>query len=182
MRYAGWPSVDVTICLLEQTLAANGINGLPTLSSRFLPNIGWLEASTVATRLGGSSESTSQTLTGHHGSLLKVVSVGSNTLAAEPTLNHLSGGSNPAFTLQVEDDGEFPETDVKLKVVVSAGGKQYKGSGAIEKTEPGKISDGEVKLTGVPTGAAAKVEAGVEPVPGETNHEGTQQSYLAIFE
>lgn len=169
--------------LIQQTLQANSISGLSTASSRFLPNVGWLETSTLTARLTGTASQTTTTPTsGHHGSVLTAVSVGSNTLAAEPTLNHLTGGSSPTFAVAVEDDGEFTEPDVKVNVVVTAAGKQVRGSSTIEKTEPGKISSTEVKLTGVPTGTAAKVEAEVEPVPGETNHEDTKKSYLAIFE
>jgi hypothetical protein len=169
--------------LIQQALSANSVNSLTTASSRFLPNLGWLETNTVSTRLTGQSALTSTSTTGgHHGSILTGVSVSNNTLAPEPTLNHLSGGSSPTFTVQVEDDGEFQEPNVKVSVVVTASGKQVKGSSTIEKTEPGKISNAEVKLSGVPTGMAAKVEAEVEAVPGETNREGTKKSYLAIFE
>ena len=169
--------------LVQQTLQANSISGLPTASSRFLPNLGWLETSTLTSRLTGTAiQSTTTPTGGHHGSVLTGVSVANNTLAAEPTLNHLSGGSSPTFTVAIEDDGEYAEQDVKVNVVVTAGAKQIKGSSTVEKTEPGKISDAEVKLTGVPTVTAAKVEAEVEPVPGETNHEDTKKSYLAIFE
>ncbi len=41
--------------LIQQALAADGISGLTTASTRFLPNIGWLEASTVAARLTGEA-------------------------------------------------------------------------------------------------------------------------------
>ena len=68
--------------LIQQTLADDGITGLTTSPTRFLPNIGWLEASTVAARLTGeataSSTQSTQTLAGHHGSVLVGVSVGSN--------------------------------------------------------------------------------------------------------
>lgn len=168
--------------LIQQTLSANGISAATT-SSRFLPNVGWLEANTVSSRITGQSSSSATTPTaGHHGSVLTGVSVANNALAAEPTLNHLSGGGSPTFTVAIEDDGEFTEPNVKVIVAVTAGGKQYKGSSTIEKTEPGKISNAEVKLTGVTTGVAAKVEAEVEAVPGETSREGTKKSYLAIFE
>ncbi len=43
--------------LIEQTLSANGIHGLAPASTRFLPNIGWLEASTALSRLGEASTS-----------------------------------------------------------------------------------------------------------------------------
>ena len=39
--------------LIQQTLAANGIQGQSTAPSRFLPNLGWLEPTTVYARLTG---------------------------------------------------------------------------------------------------------------------------------
>jgi len=168
--------------LIQQTLSANSVSSATTASSRFLPNLGWLETNTVITRLTGQSPQTSTSTTGgHHGSILTGVSVANNTLAPEPTLNHLSGGSSPTFTVQVEDDGEFQEPNVKVNVVVTASGKQAKGSSTIEKTEPGKTTSVDIPVTGVPLGAASKIEVQIEPVPGETNHEGTKNTYLAIF-
>lgn len=171
--------------LIQQTLAADGITGLSATPSRFLPNLGWLEASTVLSRISGqsaSSGSTSGVAAGHHGSALKGVSVGTKALEAEPALNHISGGGNPTFTVMVENDGEFPETDVNVDVTVTAAGKELKASHVINQTEPGKTVDVEVPVLGVPLGVASKVVAKVEPVPGETNHEDTEDTYLATFE
>ena len=139
--------------LIQQTLAANGIQGLTTASTRFLPNLGWLEAATTLSRITGQAASSSASgrgAPGHHGSALKGVSVGTTTLEAEPALNHISGGSNPTFTVMVENDGEFPETDVKVDVTVTAGGKQLKASHVINTTEPGKTVNVEIPVPGVP--------------------------------
>lgn len=168
--------------LIQQALSDNGIQGLSTASSRFLPNLGWLEASTVSARITGQgSSAASQTLAGHHGSALKGVSVGATELEPEPGLNHISGGANPTFVVGVENSGEFPETNVKVDVSVTAGGKTQKASYVIEKTEPSKTVKVDVPVTGVPLSAAAKIEVQVEPVPGETNHEDTKDTFLAIF-
>jgi len=170
--------------LIQQTLQANAAQGVPTASTQFLANVGWLEASTVQSRVTGQASSSSksgETLTGHHGSALKSVSVGTNNLEPEPALNHISGGGNPTYTVAVENAGEFTETNVKVDVTVTAGGKQYKASHAIDKTEPGKTVDVEIPVSGIPLGVAAKIEVQVEPVPGETNHEGTKDTFLAIF-
>lgn len=169
--------------LIQQTLAANGIQET-TRGQRFLPNLGWLEASTVQARLTGQSSSGSSqsaVAPGHHGSVLKGVSVGSTTLEAEPALNHVSGGGNPTFAVSVEDDGEFTETDVKVDLTVTVAGKEIKESHVIDTTEPGKTAKVEIPVSGIPLGVAAKIEATVEPVPGETNHEGTKGAFLAIF-
>jgi hypothetical protein len=171
--------------LIQQTLAADGIQGLSIASSRFLPNIGWLEPTTALARISGQAASSAQSgapVTGHHGSALKGVSVGTNTLEAEPTLNHIKSGSNPTVTVKVENSGEFPETNVNVNATVTAGGKQFKASHVIEKTEPGKTASVDIPITGVPLGVASKIEVHVEPVPGETNHEDTKNTFLAIVE
>jgi hypothetical protein len=81
----------------------------------------------------------------------------------------------------VENAGEFPETNVNVDVTVTAGGKQYKASHVIDKTEPAKTVDVEIPVTGIPLGVASKIEVQVQPVPGETNHEDTKDTFLAIF-
>lgn len=171
--------------LIQQALASNGIQGLTTSTSRVLPNVGWLDPATTLSRITGQASSSSTTsgqpLTGHHGSALKSVSVGTNTLTPEPTLNHITGGGSPTFTVTVEDAGEFSETNVKVDVTVTAAGKQYKASHVIDKTEPGKSVNVEIPVAGVPLGVASEIETQIEPVPGETNHEGTKDTDLAIF-
>jgi hypothetical protein len=170
--------------LIQQTLASNGIQGLTTASTHFLPNLGWLEPASALARLSGQAQSSSQggqTVTGNHGSALKGVGVGANELATEPTLNHISGGGNPTFTVQVEDSGEFSETNVTVQVTVTAGGKQYKASHAIAKTEPGKTVSVDIPVTGIPLGVASKIEVKIEGVPGENDLENNKNVYLAIF-
>lgn len=170
--------------LIQQTLAANGIQE-STKPGGFLPNLGWLEQSTVQARLTGQSSSSSSSSgavqPGHHGSVLKGVSVGGTALETEPALNHVSGGGNQTFSVSVEDDGEFTESDVKVDLTVTAAGKEIKESHTISTTEPGKTAKAEIAVSGIPLGVAAKIEATVEPVPGETNHEGTKGTFVAIF-
>jgi hypothetical protein len=170
--------------LIQQELKEAGVEGLTTAPSRSLPNIGWLEPTTAESRItgkpaGGGKEA--EATSGTHGSALTGVSVGANTLASEPTLNHISGGSNPTFTVNVENGGESSETNVKVNVTVTAGGKQFKASHAIEKIEPEKTVSVDIPVTGVPLGEAAKVETEVEKVPGETNTENNKGTFLAVF-
>jgi hypothetical protein len=168
--------------LIEQTLKAGGAEGQTVASTHFLPNIGWLEPSTVQARITGQAASSSSApVTGNHGSALKGVSVGASTLEPEPTLNHIGGGSNPIFTVAVENSGEFPETNVKVDVTVTAAGKQYASSHTIEKTEPGKTVNANVSVTGVPLSVASKIEVKIEAVPGENDTENNKNTYLAIF-
>jgi hypothetical protein len=169
--------------LIQQALASDGIHGLTTAPSRSLPNIGWLEPTTAEARITGkgSGSTQSQAVTGNHGSALKGVSVGATTLEPEPTLNHITGGGSPTFTVQVENSGEATETNVKVDITITAGGKQFKASHAIEKTEPGKTVSVDIPVTGVPLGSAAKIEVNIEGVPGENDLENNKQTYLAVF-
>ena len=168
--------------LIQETLASNNIHGLAPASTHSLPNIGWLETNTVTARMTGQGSSQSAaTQAGNHGSALRGVSVGSNTLEVEPTLNHVKGAGSPTFTVKVENSGEFPETNVKVDITVTAAGKQLKASRTIEKSEPGKTVEVAVPVTGVPTGAA-KIEANIEGVPGENDLENNKGTYLAVFE
>lgn len=172
--------------LIQQELAADSIQGQGTASTQSLPNLGWLEPSTVEERLTGKSSTAAksgQVAPGTHGSALKGVSVGSTTLEPESTgtVNHLTGGSTPTFKVMVEDSGSNSETDLKVEVTVTAGGRQYKDSRTITKTEPGVTSTASVPVEGVPVGAAARVVVYVQPVPGETNLENNKGSYLAVF-
>jgi hypothetical protein len=170
--------------LIQQELKEGSVEGLTTAPSRSLPNIGWLEPTTVESRITGKSAGgtpEAEATSGTHGSSLTGVSVGANTLASEPTLNHVSGGSNPTFTVNVENGGESAETNVKVNVTVTAGGKQFKASHAIEKVEPGKTVSVDIPVNGVPLGEAAKVETEVEKVPGETNTENNKGTFLAVF-
>jgi hypothetical protein len=170
--------------LIQQTLAAANIHGLTTAPTHFLPNIGWLEPTTVTSRMTGQPSGSAQNgavTPGNHGSALKGVSVGGTALEVEPALNHIKAAGNPTFTVMVEDSGEFPETNVKVNLTVTAAGKQLKASHVIEKTEPEKTVNVAIPVTGVPSGAG-KIEVNIAGVPGENDLENNKSSYLAIFE
>jgi len=170
--------------LIQQELSANGITA-STANARFLPNLGWLETNTVVSRMTGqpaeSSSSSTAIAPGTHGSALISTAVGSTTLEPEPALNHVSGGSNPTFTVTFENSGSNPETNVKVEVIVTTGGQVRRDSHVVGSTQPGQKANAEITVTGVPRGAA-KVEAYVVPVPGETDVENNKGTYLAVLE
>ena len=169
--------------LIQQTLAATSIHAPSPPASRFLPNIGWLDPATALTRITGQSATGSQTgiAPGTHGDAIVGASVGATTLEPEPALNHITGGGNPTFTVTIEDTGENNETNVKVDVTVTAGGKQYKASHAINQIQAGQKANVEIPVSGIPVGVAAKIELRVEPVPGETEGENNKKTYLAIL-
>jgi hypothetical protein len=168
--------------LIEEALAAGGVSGQTTASSHSLANLGWLTPSTVQSNITGQAASSSGAVApGTHGSALKGVSVGANALEPSPTLNHVNVGPNPTFTVMVENPDENPETNVKVEVSVTAESKVFKASHLIAKTEPGQTYSVNVPVNGVTLEAASRVTVKVDPVPGETNHEDTSNTYLVIF-
>jgi hypothetical protein len=168
--------------LIRQELAAGGVSGQSTTPSRFLPNLGWLTPATVQAKITGQAATgTGAVATGTHGHSLKAVSVGTNTLAPSPTLNHVSGGANPTFTVMVENAGSNPETNVKVDVSVTTEGKTLSASHLINKTEPGSTSNVDIPVNGVTLGAASRVTVNIEAVPGETATENNKGTYLVIF-
>jgi hypothetical protein len=169
--------------LIQQTLAANGIADQSTPASRSLPNLGWLQTATVQAKLSGQTATGTGTAVtpGTHGHALKGVSVGTNTLAPSPTLNHVGGGANPTFTVMVENAGSNPQTSVKVDIAVTSEGKTLTASHLIDKTEPGSTATVDIPVTGVTLGAASRVSVNIEPVPGETATENNKGTYLVIF-
>jgi hypothetical protein len=170
--------------LIAQTLSSNGIHEQTAATSSFLPNLGWLEPETVLSRLTGKSANSSNTAVapGTHGHSVTGVSVGASTLQPAPAVNHVHSGANPTFTVMVENGGSNPETNVKVEVSVTSGGKELKGSHVINKTEPGSTSPVDIPVEGVAVGAASRVTVYVKPVPGETNTENNKQTYDVVFE
>jgi hypothetical protein len=173
-----------TAPLIAQTLSANGIHEPSASASVFLPNVGWLDPNTVLSRLTGQaagSSTNSQIAPGVHGHSLTGVSVGAQNLQPSPALNHISGTSNPTFTVMVLNGGTNVETNVKVEVTVTGGGKTLKGSRVINKTEPNATAKVDIPVTGVMQGVASRVTAYIQPVPGETNTENNKGTFLAVF-
>jgi hypothetical protein len=168
--------------LIQQALTSGGVNGQTTASSRFLPNLGWLTASTAQSNITGQAASTGGAVApGTHGSALKGVSVGTNALEPSPTLNHVNVGSNPTFTAMVENSGSNPETNVKVEASVTSEGKTLTASHLIDKTEPGQTYNVDISVDGVTLGAASRVTVNVQPVPGETDVENNKGTFLVTF-
>ncbi|MFI5009106.1 MAG: hypothetical protein ACHQDY_02400 [Solirubrobacterales bacterium] len=174
--------------LIQQTLVSAGIHEQTPATSNFLPNLGWLEPETVAARLGGkSSGSTSNAAVapGTHGHAITGVSVGATTLQPAPAVSHVKSGAsptNPTFTVMVENGGSNAETNVKVEVTVTSGGKQSKGSHVVNKTEPGSTVPVDIPVEGVTLNVASSVTVNVQPVPGETNTENNKGTFDVVFE
>lgn len=168
--------------LIQQALNDNGVHDQPTSPSRIVTDLGWLDPSTVSSRLGGQSSASATPATpGPHGHSLDSVSVAGNTLTPAPAVNRISGGSSPTFTVSLTNGGASTEHNVKVDVSVVAGGKTVTATKTIDTTQAGQSTSVDIPVTGVPLSTAAKVTVNIEAVPGEKNVANNKGAYTAVF-
>jgi hypothetical protein len=151
--------------------------------SQFLPEIDWLEPGFVADRVSRirTGRGDERATPGLHGNGIGTVSLGGQALSPGGSATiRLSG--DPAFQVQVANQGDQNETDVTVRVTVG------RGDDSIELEEQlDSIAAGETKTVDVPlaeqppTGENVPIEVEVEPVPGEEKTDNNKQSYSAIF-
>ncbi len=176
--------------LIKQVLDDHDIGGQTIQASSFLPNFGWLDASTVARRIhadagrgAGSTVSTQPPAPGLHGHGLLGVSVGDVTLeAGTNAANRLPAGSNVTFNVKIANQGENNEQDVAVKVTIRGGGKTITAQDTVDQTTPGAEVTVPVALgQAPPIGVGVKITVEVRKVPGEENTTNNKAEYPAIF-
>jgi hypothetical protein len=172
-----------TAPLTKQVLSDNGINASPPATSQFVPDVGWLDPTTVRTRLGapGAAAPSGPAAPGAHGHHIDSVSVGGTALQTGAT-NRLTGAANPTFSVMITNGGANTETNVKVDVTVTGGGKNLTATKTLSKTMPGQNYTVDIPLgAAAPTGVPLKVVAFVEPVPGETDTTRNKKTYTVTF-
>lgn len=178
------------VALIKQVLDDHGIGGQTIQAVQYLPNLEWLDASTVARRIhadagrgAGASASTQPPAPGLHGHGLLGVSVGNATLeAGANAANSLPAGDDVAFNVKFANQGENPEQDVSVRVTVRGGGKTITAQKTVDQTQPGAEVTVAVPLPQPPpTGVGVKITVEVRKVGGETNTSNNRAEYPAIF-
>jgi hypothetical protein len=158
---------------INNTLAANGIEGSDVPPSVFLPEgTKWLEESSVGSALGSISGGATS---GVHGLELTGVSVDGTELGEETAA--VAAEETPEVEVTVENQGESTENGVD--VTVSVGGTELQGS--IETIGAGETSSVSIPLTPAPSGEVT-LEVKVNAVPGEQITENNEASYTVVFE
>jgi hypothetical protein len=179
-----------TVPFIEQALDDHGIGGQNIQDAHFLPNIGWLDAPTVARRIhadaahgAGADASTTPPAPGTHGHGLLGVSVGDVTLqSGADAANRIPAGSNVTFNVKFANQGENPEADVRVRVIVRGAGKTIVAQKTVDQTTPGNETTAAVALgQSPPLGPGVNITVEVRKVPGETNVANNSQQYPAIF-
>ncbi len=179
-----------TAALIKQALDDRDIGGQTIQASQFLPNVGWLDAPTVARRIhadagrgAGSEASTAPLAPGSHGHGLLSVSAGDTTLQSGTTAaNTIAVSSNVTFSVKFANQGENPETDVRVRITLTGGGKTITKQQTVDQTAAGAETTVTVPLgEPPPIGVGVKIKVEVRPVRGEKNTANNIAEYPAIF-
>ena len=172
--------------LIKEVLDDNEIGGQTIQNASFVENYGWLQPSTVARRInsqagrGAGDAGTSEPAPGLHGHGLLSVSVGDLTLAAGA--NRIPAASNVTFSVKVANQGDNPETDVRVRVRIRGAGDPISVQKVIDQTMAKTETTVAVPLgEAPPIGQPVTITAEVLPVGGEKNTTNNSVSYPALF-
>jgi hypothetical protein len=151
--------------------------------SGFLPDVEWLRPSVVADRvrsLGGTG-ATGAAAPGLHGSGLGAVTLGGQTLTPGGSAS-VRLAEDLKFTVQVANQGENSETDVKVNVTVGRGGDAIKLDKVLDTIAAGETKPVEIPLADQPpTGQNVPITVEVAQVPGEETTDNNKGTFAAIF-
>jgi hypothetical protein len=172
------------IPLIKKALDDNDVQGQTIANSQFLPSISWLDAQQVATRLGGSLNSTKPNgpvAPGSHGHALSSTSINGNDLSTD-TANRIPASANPTFTVNFENQGDNDESNVVVKVSIEGAGTPLVGQTTVPTSSAGSSATAEVPVRGTPpVGKPVTINVVVQPVPGEKQTDNNKASYPALF-
>ena len=109
--------------------------------------------------------------------------MGSTTLS-RTSPNYITIGSGSTFTLQVQNQGQFNEFGVGLKVEIEGTGTPIVLTGSLDTTVAGQTTQGTVALGSAapPKNTPLRLVATVDAVPGEVNLTNNTQTYTVIFQ
>jgi hypothetical protein len=170
--------------LIKEELDANEVTGQTIATSKFLPNLGWLNPETVGPRLGGAGGGASDEAAtpGPHGHGLTSVAVGDTTLQPEPTVNRIPAGAETTFKVTFQNQGASDETDVKVGVRITGAGSPITVNKTVPQTVAGATAEVEIPLgQSPPIGTPVTIRVSVAKVPGEQKTDNNTQSYTALF-
>ncbi|CAN5249680.1 hypothetical protein BH20ACT16_BH20ACT16_01130 [soil metagenome] len=172
--------------LIKQVLDENEIGGQIIQDSSFIQNYGWLQPSTVARRInsqagrGAGDAGTTEPAPGLHGHGILGVSVG--TLTLTPGANRIPVSSTVAFSVKVANQGDHPETDVRVRVRIRGAGEPISVQKVIDQTAAKTETTVSVPLgESPPIGQAVTITVEVLPVPGEKNTTNNTVDFPALF-
>ncbi len=170
---------------LRKQLSAEGLGAEQVPRSRFLPEPDWVLPATVGDRvgkLGGSGTSDKQAAPGLHGTGISATTLGGQALNPDGQAANVSLTNDLTMTVQVANQGENTESDVRVEVVIGKGGDAVKAEKVLDTIAAGETKPVEIPITDPPpTGQNVPITVNIAKVPGEEKVDNNKASYSAIF-
>jgi hypothetical protein len=169
--------------ILEDELESNEIAADPPgpVPLTFVEDVDWVNPDFVADQIAGIRGTDGTATPGLHGNGLGTVSLAGTALTP--------GGSatvqlteDAAFDIEVANQGDSTETDVRVTVTVGSGGDAVELEETIPEIAAGEAKPVSIPLTGQPpTGQNVGITVRVEPVPGEEVTDNNEAEFTVIF-
>ncbi len=170
---------------LRKGLEAEDLGGEQLPRSRFLPEPDWVLPATVGERiakLGGSGASDEDAAPGLHGTGVASATIGGQTLNPGGAAANVSLADDLTMTVQVANQGENTEEDVRVEVTIGRGGDAVRAEKSLDTIAAGETKPVEIPITEQPpTGQNVPINVTVAKVPGEEKLDNNKASYSAIF-
>jgi hypothetical protein len=152
-------------------------------NERFMPDLGWLDPTTVGTRLATLSGASGKAATpGLHGTSLDGVTVQpSGTALTSSGLNRVPLSNQLSFDVKVTNGGNSEEKDISVTITIS-GAKKINVNQTIPRVAAGQSATISIPITQKPdTKAVNTVTVAIAAVPGEKNTANNKATYQVAF-
>jgi hypothetical protein len=173
---------------LAAELKTEGLSAEKPPNSLFLHDISWLDQTSAQDRIGrigsgGSSGTTGTIAPGLHGTGLGTVTYqpGGVQLNAGGG-NQLKIGPNPSFDVQVMNQGENDEKNVKVNVSIKGGSKPISLNDTLPTIAAGQSKTVSISLSSTPpAGQPVTIVITIAKVPGEKKTDNNRATFNAVF-
>jgi hypothetical protein len=172
--------------LREPTRKEGLLDQVTIPQSRFLLDLGWLSPTTVSdrvSRIRSGTGSNGVIAPGLHGTGLGTVTVkpGGQTLTPGAAVE-LKATPNLSFDVQVMNQGENDEKNVRVRLSITGAGKPIVRTQTIDAIAAGTTQTASVPLASTPpTGRPVTITVQILPVPGEKNLTNNKATFSAVF-
>jgi CARDB len=175
---------DLFQAAAQETMAAEGVDGLTAPPSVFVENVDLYTArsmSSIWQRIHGAS--TGGTPGGLHGNQLAYTEVNpAGVQLSTSTETKITISTDLSFEVGVTNSGENQEVGVKVKLTIPGGASPITKTGTIDVIDPGETKTVTfADFPDFPFGENTTVQVEVQPVPGETNTGNNSAEYPVVF-
>jgi hypothetical protein len=173
--------------LIVDALDSNQLHGEAVSPSKFLPNIGWLDAAKVGKKINpgagaDSSSATGEIKPGTHGHGIVSVTAGGVALSPGSVVNHVPAKAPLTVSVTYANQGQNDESNVTISVRVTGGPKAISATKRLNQTKAGTQAAVPIQLNSVPpANTPGKMTVTIKPVPGEQKTDNNTSSYTILF-